>query len=260
LPVSLSSIPRSRLLFDPSDPHVEKLSSVLSVETQVKALARFGIAGRVWYRSTPLFRGRLTSTGMTPREAARAMMLHVRNPDANEFNPRFGFEGMWRCMEPGAGIASLAIAAVHPHARVVLTDLLEVFPLLQSNAQGYPGVKVRPVAWGCVARSQALRRAGSHASHTCHLQLSGVCCPSSPRPDEACKENDAIGVFPRFVGTAAELVATSRRSKHNVRNSSGSFPQDPVAVQGETSFWSAFGLWFMFASILVQARSEIDSR
>jgi len=33
---------------DPSDPHVEELSGVLSAEAQDKAIAKFGIAGRVW--------------------------------------------------------------------------------------------------------------------------------------------------------------------------------------------------------------------
>ena len=87
------------------------------------------------------------------------MMFYVRESDAYEFDPRFGFGQGDVAVELGAGtgIAGLAIAAAHPHARVVLTDLPEVCPLLQTNAEGYPGVEVRPLAWGSVAHAQALR-------------------------------------------------------------------------------------------------------
>jgi len=106
------------------------------------------------------------------------MMLHVRSPDAYEFDPRFGFEPGDVAVEIGAGtgIAGLAIAAAHPHACVVLTDLPEVCPLLRSNAQGYPEVKVRPLAWGCVVRAQALRDelALTPVTHVICKQLSGV--------------------------------------------------------------------------------------
>src|SRR5579863_7266727 len=87
------------------------------------------------------------------------MMLYVRKPDAYEFDPRFDFGPGTVVVELGAGTgaAGLAIAAAHPHARVVLTDLPEVCPLLRANAQGYPGVEVRPLSWGCATHAQALR-------------------------------------------------------------------------------------------------------
>ena len=43
------------------------------------------------------------------------------------------------------------------HTPVVLTDLPEVCPLLQSNAREYPEVVVRPLAGACAAQTQALR-------------------------------------------------------------------------------------------------------
>jgi hypothetical protein len=62
-----SSYPSAfRSTLDPSDRHVEVLSSVLSAEAQDRAIAKFGIAGRVWglvHANSPLFRGRLTPTG-----------------------------------------------------------------------------------------------------------------------------------------------------------------------------------------------------
>jgi hypothetical protein len=87
------------------------------------------------------------------------MMTYVRNPDAYEFDPRFDVGPRAVVVELGAGTGAvgLAIAAAHPHARVVLTDLPEVCPLLQANAQGYPGVGVRPLSWGCATHARALR-------------------------------------------------------------------------------------------------------
>jgi precorrin-6B methylase 2 len=87
------------------------------------------------------------------------MMLYVRNPDAYEFDPPFdiGPEAALVELGAGTGAAGLTLAAAHPHARVVLTDLPEVCPLLQSNAREYSGVMVRPLAWGRAAQAHALR-------------------------------------------------------------------------------------------------------
>jgi hypothetical protein len=61
-------------------------------------------------------------------------MLYVRDPDAYEFDPPFEFGSEGVVVELGAGTGA---AGLHPHARVVLTDLPEVCPLLQANARGY---------------------------------------------------------------------------------------------------------------------------
>jgi precorrin-6B methylase 2 len=86
-------------------------------------------------------------------------MLYVRNPDAYEFDPRFELAPGATVVELGAGTgaAGLALAAAHPRTRIVLTDLPEVCPLLQSNAGEYPGVEVRPLAWGSAAQARELQ-------------------------------------------------------------------------------------------------------
>jgi hypothetical protein len=86
-------------------------------------------------------------------------MPYVRNLDAYEFDPRFDLAPGGAVVElaAGTGAAGLALAAAHQHARVALTDLPEVCPLLRCNAREYPGVEVRPLAWGCAAHAQALR-------------------------------------------------------------------------------------------------------
>jgi protein N-lysine methyltransferase METTL21C len=105
------------------------------------------------------------------------MMFYVRNPDAYEFDPRFdiGPEGAIVELGAGTGAAGLALAAAHPHARVVLTDLPEVCPLVHSNAREYPGVMVRPLAWGCAAQVQALRDELGHIPVS-HIICSDLVC------------------------------------------------------------------------------------
>jgi len=104
------------------------------------------------------------------------MMIYVRDPDAYEFDPRFGFgEGVIVELGAGTGAAGLALAAAHPHARVVLTDLPEVCPLLRTNARGCAGVGVRPLSWGCTADAQALQAELGLAPISCVICSDLVC-------------------------------------------------------------------------------------
>jgi hypothetical protein len=105
------------------------------------------------------------------------MMLYVRDSNAYEFDPRFEFGAGGVVVELGAGTgaAGLALAAAHPHARVVLTDLPEVCPLLQANAQGFPGVGVRPLSWGCDAHAQGLQAELSPEQISCIICSDLVC-------------------------------------------------------------------------------------
>jgi hypothetical protein len=119
------------------------------------------------------------------------MMLYVRGgADAYEFDPRIGFGPEAVAVELGAGTgaAGLAIAATHPHARVVLTDLPEVCPLLQTNAQGYAGVEVRPLAWGCAAHAQAVRDE-LRLTPVSHIICSDLVCRGPSPSPLACIEH-----------------------------------------------------------------------
>ena len=105
------------------------------------------------------------------------MMLYVRDLDAYEFDPQFEFgaEGVVVELGAGTGAAGLALAAAHPQARVVLTDLPEVCPLLQANAQGFAGVHVRPLSWGCAAHAEALQVEFGPAPISCVICSDLVC-------------------------------------------------------------------------------------
>jgi Lysine methyltransferase len=176
------------------------------------------------------------------REAAYAMMLYVCNSDAYEFDPRFVFGQEDVAVELGAGtgVAGLALAADHLHANVVLTDLPEVCPLLQTNARGRPGVTVRPLAWGCAAHAQALRD---------ELGL-------SPVSHVICSD---LVYFP-------ELLAPLLRSLLHLTDPASAMACTQVVISykirslpKETAFWSAFGLWFTFVPVLVRSTHLKDS-
>ena len=155
------------------------------------------------------------------------MMLYVRNPDAYEFDPRFEFgsEGVVVELGAGTGAAGLAFAGVHPHARVVLTDLPEVCPLLQANARGYGGVEVRPLSWGCAADAQALQAEPGLAPISCVICSDLVCGFKGPFPSPLVLS--VIGVLSRAACTAAPHAAAS----HCYSSSSTTTTTDSDLVQ-----------------------------
>ena len=140
------------------------------------------------------------------------MMLYVRDLDAYEFDPRFEFgaEGVVVELGAGTGAAGLALAAAHPQARVVLTDLPEVCPLLQANAQGFAGVRVRPLSWGCTAHAQALQVELSPTPISCVI-CSDLVCQMGGRVCY-CKRDDASGfrcTFASCLHRCSALCCTS---------------------------------------------------
>lgn len=207
-----------------SHTQAEELTDVLSADAQDTAIAKYGIAGKVW-------------------EAAYTMMLYVQDSDAYEFDPRFEFgtEGVVVELGAGTGAAGLALAAAHPHARVVLTDLPEVCPLLQANAQGFAGVGVRPLSWGYAAHAQALQAELDPAPISCIICSDLVYFRELLAP---------------LLRTLLHLTATTARAtdpriviSYKIRS-----------LTKEMAFWSAFGLWFTFAPVLVRVRSGGSSR
>ncbi|KAH9047360.1 hypothetical protein EDB84DRAFT_1263811 [Lactarius hengduanensis] len=150
-------------------------------------------------------------------------MLYVRDPDAYEFDPQFAFGSE----SVGTGAAGLALAVAHPHVRVVLTDLPEVCPLLQANARGYAGVEVRPLSWGSTEHAQALQTELDPAPISC------IIC------------SDLV-YFP-LLRTLLHLTAADPRVviSYKIRS-----------LTKEMAFWSAFGLWFTFAPVLMRARGR----
>ncbi|KAI0258401.1 putative methyltransferase-domain-containing protein [Gloeopeniophorella convolvens] len=131
----------------------------------------------------------------------------------------------------GTGAAGLALAAAHPLARVLLTDLPGVCPLLRANAPAaaYPNVQVRALAWGCAAHAREVLRAAPPA-----LVFGSdlVYFPALHAP--------LLRTLLQLTG-GAEPARTEVLLAYRVRE-----------LQKEAPFWAAFGLWFVFAPVLVQ--------
>ncbi|KAA1477186.1 hypothetical protein DENSPDRAFT_786231 [Dentipellis sp. KUC8613] len=220
---------------DPNAANSDAAGFEFGADAQAEAIAKYGIAGRVW-------------------EAAYAMLRYLDPPDPHpEFDPPFdpscgaspetstGSDTPLTILELGAGtgIVGFALARrLHARDMVVVTDLPEVCPLLEDGRQRTLTVRVRPLAWGNEGHARAimeeLRRAGRRLTHV-------VC-------------SDLV-YFP-------ELLAPLLRTLLHL--TSGAVGEETVQVvisykirslAKETPFWSAFGLWFVFAPVLVRERA-----
>jgi len=173
-------------------------------------------------------------------------MVYVRNQDVYEFDPRFDLGPGAAVVELGAGTgaAGLALAAAHPHARIVLTDLPEVCPLLRSNAREHLGVEVRPLAWGYAAHAQALRK------ELGLISVSHIIC------------SDLV-YFPELIGpllrTLLHLTAPDPNQTTPIEPPQVILSYKIRSLSKETPFWSAFGLWFTFTPVLVRPCSKDTS-
>ncbi|KAH9041670.1 hypothetical protein EDB85DRAFT_1842180, partial [Lactarius pseudohatsudake] len=119
---------------------------------------------------------------------------------------------------------------------VVLTDLPEVCPLLQADARGYAGVEVRPLSWGSTGAPSTHKhcKLSSTLRQSRALFASGV----SQFPSASC-------VYFPLLRTLLHLTAADPRVviSYKIRS-----------LTKEMAFWSAFGLWFTFAPVLMRAR------
>ena len=106
-----------------------------------------------------------------PREAAYLLALYLNAPPSHAFDPPFDPHGASQLtvveLGSGTGIVGLKLAERLTQTRtdsshlVVLTDLLEVCPLLQENLQQHAAlterdVWVRALPWGSRAHADAL--------------------------------------------------------------------------------------------------------
>ncbi|KAJ7158574.1 putative methyltransferase-domain-containing protein [Mycena filopes] len=202
---------------------------------QQEAIRTFGIAGKVW-------------------KAAYALNTYIKPPPEHVFDPLFlsGHDHFPRVileLGSGSGIVAATLAPLLRSADVLLvTDLPEVCPLLEQNLQphldraGGPNILVRPLAWGDSAHAQNIAEELSllPAPHLTHILCSDlVYFPELLAP--LLRSLLQLSSPPFVSGTEVELIIS-----YKIR----SLPK-------ETPFWSAFGLWFEFAPVLV--RKTLDS-
>ncbi|KAJ4477350.1 putative methyltransferase-domain-containing protein [Lentinula aciculospora] len=201
-------------------------------ELQKQAIERYGIAGRVW-------------------EAAYILNIYLNPPPSLIFDPPF-FEAerrseSIRILELGSGSGMIGVnvaRSLHSHLSdlLVLTDLPEVCPLLESKLQDEfkdhgqrDLIFVRPLAWG-------------NSEHAHHIKFDLLTHQrSGPFTHILCSD---LVYFP-------ELLAPLLRTL--IELSSHPFADSQLQVlisykirslPKECPFWAAFGLWFTFKPVL----------
>ncbi|KAJ7678975.1 putative methyltransferase-domain-containing protein [Mycena polygramma] len=203
---------------------------------QQEAIRVFGIAGKVW-------------------EASYALNTYIKPPAGHVFDPPL-FPGRdrpqnVRVLELGSGtgiVAATMTALLHSGDIMFVTDLPEVCPLLKQNLKrhlennGGP-IRVRPLSWGnsqhavSIAAELSNPPMAQDAPHLTHILCSDLV------------------YFPELL---APLLRTLIQLSSPPFISVPSSPVDVIisykirSLAKETPFWSAFGLWFEFAPVLVK--------
>ncbi|KAJ7773468.1 putative methyltransferase-domain-containing protein [Mycena metata] len=210
-------------------------SDIFDFMHQEEAIRIFGIAGKVW-------------------KAAYALNTYIKPPTDYLFDPPFlpdaARDNATVIIELGSGsgiVAATLAPTLHAGDIMFVTDLPEVCPLLERNLQphldrnGGP-ILVRPLAWGDLQHALNIGEELKNLPATRDtLHVTHILC------------SDLV-YFP-------ELLAPLLRSL--IQLSSPPFVSAAMDVEivisykirslaKESPFWSAFGLWFEFAPVLVQ--------
>ncbi|KAJ3810689.1 putative methyltransferase-domain-containing protein [Lentinula aff. lateritia] len=211
------------------------LSSIYGHESQKQAIETYGIAGRVW-------------------EAAYILNIYLNPPSNLIFNPAFSREEERKSIRiielgSGSGMVGINVALslkLQLGDRLVLTDLSEVCPLLESNLEAGckdPNLRdliyVRPLAWGNSEHANRIRSELFTEQRSQCPPLSHILC------------SDLV-YFP-------ELLAPLLRTLIDLTSRPFASPQLEVLISykirslpKETLFWAAFGLWFTYEPVLVR--------
>ncbi|KAK0193945.1 putative methyltransferase-domain-containing protein [Armillaria mellea] len=199
---------------------------LFGLNAQREAIARYGIAGRVWY-------------------AAYALLLYVDPPPTWEFDPPFlenPDSSQYTMVELGSGTGiiarSLSRSLTSGRDIIVSTDLPEVCPLLDENlrAESNGVVFVRPLAWGNFQHVSDIA-----SEFIANRNLSHIIC------------SDLI----YFSELLAPLLRTLiHLTSPSVTSSSPALiiSYKVRSLEKETPFWIAFGLYFSFQPVLSRRR------
>ncbi|KAJ3935601.1 MAG: putative methyltransferase-domain-containing protein [Lentinula lateritia] len=211
------------------------LSSIYGHESQKQAIETYGIAGRVW-------------------EAAYILSIYLNPPSNLIFNTAFLCEEKRKSIRiielgSGSGMVGINVALslkLQLGDRLVLTDLSEVCPLLESNLNAGckdPNLRdliyVRPLAWGNSEHANRIRSELVADQRPQCAPLSRILC------------SDLV-YFP-------ELLAPLLRTLIDLTSCPLASPQLEVLISykirslpKEAPFWAAFGLWFTYEPVLVR--------
>ncbi|KAF8525945.1 putative methyltransferase-domain-containing protein [Hysterangium stoloniferum] len=214
------------------------------VASQTSDIKAFGIAGRIW-------------------EATYIMTLYLRSPHYMDFDPPCSISTNYHrgaIVELGAGTGyiGLSIASIlssnglfKSPKTLALTDLSDVCHLLERNCRkkisteaSYVNLVIQPLEWGNMGHGQQMA-----------YTLSGVVKSETLVSHIICSD---LVYFP-------ELFGPLLRSLIQLSSPPFASKKQPVEIiisymirslPKETPFWSAFGLWFDFAPVLVRQRAS----
>ncbi|THH15559.1 hypothetical protein EW146_g4931 [Bondarzewia mesenterica] len=205
-------------------------------------------------------------------------MLYLDAPPTHEFDPAFEYERTSPLVVleigSGTGIVGLTLAERLSRTRkvrdlVVVTDLPEVCSLLEDNLRQYVSlagcdVWVRPLAWGSKEHAASIAKELSlHSTardvHTSPRHLTHI----------VCSDLDQV-YFPELLApllrtllhlTSPPFIPSSHPLSPNTACLSPSviISYKIRSLPKEAPFWSAFGLWFTYASVLTRPQSPSSS-
>ncbi|KAF9267940.1 hypothetical protein L218DRAFT_654010 [Marasmius fiardii PR-910] len=214
---------------------VESSSALYDFAAQKKAIEEYGIAGRIW-------------------EAAYAINLYLDPPPGYLFDPSFPNVHEHQRQEftmielgSGSGLVGTNIARSMTEKDVlILTDLPEVCPLLESNIKNAicnpEWVHVRPLTWGNTNDAIAITHELLRGRGLTHILCSDlVYFPELLAPLLRTMIQLSSLPFSGVTDDAVKIIIS-----YKVRS-----------LSKETPFWSAFGLWFTFEPVLEQ-RVSVD--
>ncbi|TFY68396.1 hypothetical protein EVG20_g3580 [Dentipellis fragilis] len=239
--------------YNPNAAYPDGAGLEFGADAQAQAIAKYGIAGRVW-------------------EAAYAILCYLDPPDPRtEFDPPFApsrsAPSNTNANKPltvlelgaGTGIVGFALARrLHARDMVVVTDLPEVCPLLEDGRQRTLTLP-RPDADAEIGEVRVHRLAWGNEGHACTIveELRGA---GRRLTHVVCSD---LVYFPELLAPLLRtlLHLTSPSVSGPGMGSSAAVEVEVVisykirSLPKETPFWSAFGLWFVFAPVLVRERA-----
>ncbi|KAG1738344.1 putative methyltransferase-domain-containing protein [Suillus paluster] len=215
---------------------------VFGADAQREAIETYGIAGRVW-------------------EAAYLMTSYIDHFSTWEFDPPLvdkqlsGRKRVFLELGSGTGIVAAKIAQATVLSRqdlVIATDLPEVCPLLEKNLFVTPKgdsadtqvTLVRPLSWGNYDHAINIAR-----------EIKRVNDPSGR--EHACITHIICSDLVYLPELLAPLLRTLLHLTSPPISTFESQPQVIISYKirslpKETSFWSAFGLWFWFEPVIAR--------
>ncbi|TBU45693.1 putative methyltransferase-domain-containing protein [Dichomitus squalens] len=212
---------------------------------QEGAIRTYGIAGRIWEASHAMLAYLDPSSSSTcefdPAPFTRELPRAERHPiTAIELGSGTGF------------VASRVAEWLRPDLDLLLaTDLPEVCALLEANLRSSRAARVRPLSWGSREHASAIFD---------ELGLLSSDQPARYATHILCSD---LVYFPELLApllrSLLHLTSPPLVGHHRAKPPTVIISYKIRSLAKETPFWTAFGLWFVFAPVLVRRKRCIGA-